>query len=165
MRAGMIAPRVQIRQDAGPFRTAVNQTARAAFKVCSSLAHKSETRLILIAQEVFSMRRALTVLGLTTMLAAAAASFVVLPNGTSRAAATTADDATFVISANDGYGLGDCLASGNECGKIVANAWCEAQGFRTAASFGLAQAEDVTGAIEVSYTTDTARAIAITCAK
>ena len=110
------------------------------------------------------MRRALTVVGLTTMLAAAAASFVVLPNGTSRAAATTADDATFVISANDGYGIGDCLASGNECGKIVANAWCEAQGFRSAASFGLAQAEDVTGAIEVSYV-ETARPIAITCEK
>jgi len=110
------------------------------------------------------MRRALTVLGLTTMLAAAAASFVVLPNGTSRAAATTAEDGTFVISANDGYGLGDCLASGSECGKIVANAWCEAQGFRGAASFGLAQAEDVTGAIEVSYV-ETARPIAITCEK
>src|SRR5215218_4078276 len=101
----MIAPWVQIRQDAGLFRTAVNQTARAAFKVCSSLAYKSEPRLILlIAQEVFSMRRALTVLGLTTMLAAAAASFVVLPNGTSRAAATD-NDSTFIISANDGYGL------------------------------------------------------------
>ena len=107
------------------------------------------------------MRRALTVLGLTTMLAAAAASFVVLPNGTSRAAATTAEDGTFVISANDGYGLGDCLASGSECGKIVANAW---QGFRSAASFGLAQAEDVTGAIEMSYV-ETARPIAITCEK
>jgi hypothetical protein len=110
------------------------------------------------------MRRALTVLGLTTMLAAAAASFVVLPNGTSRAAATTAEDGTFVISANDGYGLGDCLASGSECGKIVANAWCEAQGFRSAASFNLAQTEDVTGAIEVSYV-ETARPIAITCEK
>src|SRR3954453_6021436 len=109
------------------------------------------------------MRRALTVLGLTSLLAAAAAVFVALPNATSRAGGPD-KDATFVISANDGYGLGDCLASGNECGKIVANAWCEAQGFRTAASFGLAQAEDVTGAIEVSYT-DTARAIAITCAK
>ena len=109
------------------------------------------------------MRRTLTVLGLTTLLAAAAASFVVLPNGTSRAAATD-NDSTFIISANDGYGLGDCLASGNDCGKIVANAWCEAQGFRSAASFGLAQAEDVTGAIEVSYT-ETSRPIAITCAK
>jgi hypothetical protein len=159
----MIAARVRIRQDDSPLRNAVNQTPTAAFKLCSSLAHKSEpTSPFPIAQEVFSMRRALTVLGLTTMLAAAAASFVVLPNGTSRAAATTADDATFVISANDGYGLGDCLASGNDCGRIVANAWCEAQGFRSAASFGLAQAEDVTGAIEVSYV-ETARPIAITC--
>jgi len=109
------------------------------------------------------MRRTLTVLGLTTLLAAAAASFVVLPNGTFRAAATDIDS-TFVISANDGYGLGDCLASGNDCGRIVANAWCETQGFARAASFGLAQAEEFTGALEISFT-ETARPISITCAK
>jgi len=108
------------------------------------------------------MRRALTVLGLTTLLAATAASFVALPNG-SRAAATD-DDSTFIISANDGYGLGDCLAQGNECGRIVANAWCEAQGFARAASFGVAQPEEFTGALEVSFT-EKERPISITCAK
>jgi hypothetical protein len=87
----------------------------------------------------------------------------VLPNGTSRAAATDIDS-TFVISANDGYGLGDCLASGNDCGRIVANAWCETQGFARAASFGLAQAEEFTGALEISFT-ETARPISITCAR
>ena len=107
------------------------------------------------------MRRALTVLGLTTLLAATAAAFVALPNG-SRAA--TDKDSTFIISANDGYGLGDCLASGNECGKIVANAWCEAQGFARAAAFGAAQPEEYTGALEVSFS-ESARPISITCEK
>jgi hypothetical protein len=108
------------------------------------------------------MRRALAVLGLTTMLAAAAASFVVLPNGISRAAAT-GEDSTFLISADDGYGLGDCLTSGNECGKIVAKAWCEAQGFSRAAAFGLAAAEEFTGATDAKLA-ERARAISITCA-
>jgi hypothetical protein len=67
-------------------------------------------------------------------------------------------------STNDGYGLGDCLASGNDCGRIVANAWCETQGFARAASFGLAQAEEFTGALEISFT-ETARPISITCAR
>ena len=111
------------------------------------------------------MRRALTVLGLTTLLAAAAASFVVLPNGTSRAAATD-NDSTFIVSANDGYGLGDCLASGNDCGKIVANAWCEAQGFARAESFGRAAPDDLTGSVEKASARALAeRPIVITCAK
>ena len=107
------------------------------------------------------MRRTLTVLGLTTLLAAAAASFVVLPNGTSRAAGTD-DDSTFIVSANDGYGLGDCLASGNDCGKIVANAWCEAHGFSRAETFGVA-VEDVTGSTAATVPSRSERPIAITC--
>jgi hypothetical protein len=106
------------------------------------------------------MRRALTVLGLTSLLAASAAVFVALPNAKSRAGADR--DSTFIISANDGYGLGDCLASGNECGKIVANAWCGAQGFTRAVAFGLADPEDFTGSTEPKLA-ETDRPISITC--
>ena len=28
----------------------------------------------------------------------------------------------YVVASNDGYGLEDCLASGNECGRVVADA-------------------------------------------
>ncbi len=42
----------------------------------------------------------------------------------------------FVIAANDGYGLQDCLAGGAECGQVVADAWCEAHGHGAAVSFG-----------------------------
>jgi hypothetical protein len=108
------------------------------------------------------MRRALTVLGLTSMLAAAAAVFVALPNAMSRAGGPD-KDSTFIISANDGYGLGDCLASGNDCGKIVANAWCTAQGFGRAVAFGLADPEDVTGSTEPKLS-EADRPISITCA-
>jgi hypothetical protein len=41
----------------------------------------------------------------------------------------------YLMAANDGYGLADCL-SGGECGQVVADAFCEAQGHGSAISFG-----------------------------
>jgi hypothetical protein len=55
---------------------------------------------------------------------------------------------TFIIAATDGYGVEDCLAEGGECGRVVADAWCEAHGRGPAISFGLA--DDVTGAIAIT---------------
>ena len=52
----------------------------------------------------------------------------------------------FIIAAAQGYGVEDCLAEGEgECGRSVADAWCEAHGRGAAKSFGIA--DDVTGAI------------------
>ncbi len=51
----------------------------------------------------------------------------------------------FIIAAADGYGVEDCLAEGGECGRVVADAWCEAHGHGPAIAFGLA--DDVTDAI------------------
>ena len=112
------------------------------------------------------MRRALAVLGFVGVLALGAASFTVLPTGATKAAAT-ADNATFLIPASDGYGVGDCLSSSSsECGKVIANAWCEAHGFAKAASFGLAAPEDVTGSIERPAAVRTAeRPLSITCSE
>jgi hypothetical protein len=42
----------------------------------------------------------------------------------------------YVIAANDGYGLQDCLAGGAECGQVVADAWCRAHGDNAAVSYG-----------------------------
>ncbi|MBX9932184.1 MAG: hypothetical protein K2Y56_11695 [Methylobacterium sp.] len=56
---------------------------------------------------------------------------------------------TFLIPAADGYGVGDCLSEGGSaCGKVVADAWCESQGFASVNSFGIASPEDHTGSIE-----------------
>ncbi len=52
---------------------------------------------------------------------------------------------TYVISANEGYGVIDCLVDGVECGRVVADSWCEAHGQSVATAFGLAS--DVTGSI------------------
>jgi hypothetical protein len=42
----------------------------------------------------------------------------------------------FVITASEGYGIGDCLAERGACGRIVADAWCVAHGASHAVSFG-----------------------------
>ena len=105
------------------------------------------------------MRRAIAMFGLLSVFALAG-SFIVLPNGASQADVA---DATFIIPATDGYGIADCLTTGNACGVIVADAWCEAHGYSRAATFGTA-AEEVTGATPASLSDRAARPIAITCA-
>lgn len=46
---------------------------------------------------------------------------------------------TFFIPKDDGYGIGDCLASGSACARTVADAWCAAMGRGPSVSFGLAE--------------------------
>ena len=43
---------------------------------------------------------------------------------------------TFVIAVTSGYGVEDCLGEGGECGRVVADAWCEAHGRGAALKFG-----------------------------
>ena len=105
------------------------------------------------------MRRAIALSGFLSLLTLTAASFIVLPTGASRANVV---HATFLIPASDGYGVADCLMGGNECGKIVANAWCEAHGFSRADHFGLA-IEDVTGSTAPTLSSRSKPPIAITC--
>jgi hypothetical protein len=43
---------------------------------------------------------------------------------------------TYFIAAANGYGVEDCLGEGGECGKVLADAWCEAFGRGAALKFG-----------------------------
>ncbi len=52
---------------------------------------------------------------------------------------------SFVVSAADGYGVNDCIKSGEDCAKIVADAWCEAHGHGEAKKFG--PVNDITASI------------------
>lgn len=56
----------------------------------------------------------------------------VVQAGVSRAYETS----TFLIAAASGYGVEDCLGEEGECGKVVADAWCEAHGRGAALRFG-----------------------------
>jgi hypothetical protein len=71
--------------------------------------------------------------------------FVAAPALDATGQARAADGNTFIIAAAEGYGVEDCLAEGGECGRVVADAWCEAHGHGAAISFGLAS--DITNAI------------------
>jgi hypothetical protein len=52
--------------------------------------------------------------------------------------------ATYVVG-DDGYGVIECLTQKSDCGKIVADAWCESHGHGPAQAFG--RAEDITASI------------------
>ncbi len=65
---------------------------------------------------------------------------------------------SFVVSAADGYGVNECIKSGDDCAKIVADAWCETHGHGDAKAFG--PASDATGSIDkVSAKPEPARVI------
>jgi len=109
------------------------------------------------------MRRAIALIGLLGMVGGGL-SLSILP--TTRTVAASSDQRTFLIPASDGYGVADCISSKAECGKIVANAWCEAQGFAKAIEFGVASHEDFTGTLSKTRQAQAAPAeqpLVITC--
>ena len=63
-----------------------------------------------------------------------------------RSTVQAADKKTFVINDTEGYGITECLASAKSCGRVVADAWCEAHGHGVSVAFG--RADDVTGAVK-----------------
>jgi hypothetical protein len=109
------------------------------------------------------MSRTIAAAAFAAVIAMAAGSLIVLPGGAPRA---SGQNATFLIPAADGYGVADCLtAGGSECGRIVADAYCESQGFRKSARFGRAAAEDLTGSVSgQAGSSEGERPILIACA-
>jgi hypothetical protein len=107
------------------------------------------------------MRRAFTMLGLGTAMFAAAASLTLLPNGTR----ASPSEATFLVPAADGYGVGfaECLISNQACGQVVANTWCEAQGFVRAVSFRQIAPGEATGSIQKASLSSEERPVSVTC--
>jgi hypothetical protein len=79
--------------------------------------------------------------------------FVVCALHTGARAAADKGAASFIVSAADGYGVNDCIKTGADCAKIVADAWCEAHGRGAAKAFG--PAGDITGAIQQTAVKDT----------
>ena len=86
-----------------------------------------------------------------------------MPVGVSGEAASSA---TFVIPADDSYGVADCTTA--DCGKVVADQWCVAQGYVRSVSFGEADPAEVTGSIQaraLRANQGANRPIAITCGR
>jgi hypothetical protein len=68
-----------------------------------------------------------------------------------------------VIPASDGYGFDECLASDKSCGKVIADAWCEAHGMAPSLSFG--RADDITASIAMASKTGASGSTGPTVAK
>ncbi len=79
------------------------------------------------------MRRIVAISATTLAIALAASSLMLVP---STAGSVKPADATFVIPASEGYGVAECLNAGGDCGRVVADGWCAANGYSHAASFG-----------------------------
>jgi hypothetical protein len=59
-----------------------------------------------------------------------------------------AETRIFIIANNaDGYGVDRCLATGERCGKLVANAYCQSQSFAEVKSFRKVERDEITGAV------------------
>ena len=106
------------------------------------------------------MRRTFAVLALTAVLASGEASML-FPDPSPAVAANR--NTTFLVPANDGYGVAECLTSRSDCGQVVADAWCETQGYPRAVTFGVVNPEDMTGSIVLASTAPRGRAISVTC--
>jgi hypothetical protein len=62
------------------------------------------------------------------------------------AAQTAAAETRVFVIANspDGYGVDRCLARGERCGALIANAYCQSQAFALAVSFRRVERDEVT---------------------
>lgn len=93
------------------------------------------------------MRKRLSALA---VLAMSAVSFAVMLDSSRETEARIGKQRDFVIAGSDGYGTQDCFASGSSCGRIVADAWCEAKGFRGALAYRKLAPDEITGSTSAS---------------
>jgi hypothetical protein len=60
--------------------------------------------------------------------------------------AAGAETKIFIVeNQRDGYGIDQCLASGANCGKPIASAYCQARQFDRAVSFRKIDRDEITG--------------------
>jgi hypothetical protein len=73
--------------------------------------------------------------------------FAVLAMALAVATTASAETHIFVLKGDDGYGIHDCLASGDECGEAAAAAICRARDYLQAVNFGRVDTDEITGAV------------------
>lgn len=97
------------------------------------------------------------------LVAAGAASVLFTPQARMQAASAADKPNMFLIPQADGYGMTSCLAENSECGRIVAQAWCESKGFAKVASYGVATPADITGSTGTRAGQTSEPPVLITC--
>lgn len=78
-------------------------------------------------------------------LAVAGASALVVASSGSQSEAASKQTRDFIVAGSDGYGTQDCLATGGQCGRIVADALCESKGFKASLAFRKLDQDEITG--------------------
>jgi len=86
------------------------------------------------------------------------------------AAPASAETKTFIVENQpDGYGVDQCLASGANCGRPVASAYCQSRKYDQAVSFRKVEPDEITGGSATGDATCRTRAciefVAIECAR
>jgi hypothetical protein len=100
----------------------------------------------LLCRVAFSSARIPVPLYVTRFLRSLA---IVLSCAACTSEARAGDGPSFIIPPTNGYGIAECLAKAGDCGRIVADSWCESKGFSKATGYG--PADDVTSAIAVFH--------------
>jgi hypothetical protein len=80
-------------------------------------------------------------LGAGILVSAGLLSYEPLPS-----AAVEQGPSSAVIAAGDGYGVSECLTSGEACGSLVAESWCRSNGYQRLIAYRKASAKDLTNA-------------------
>lgn len=83
--------------------------------------------------------------GILAALMVAVVSAAIFASSGVESEAKSSKQRDFVIAGSDGYGTQECLASQSNCGRIVADAWCEAKGFKAALAYRQLDRDEVTG--------------------
>lgn len=58
---------------------------------------------------------------------------------------TRAETQIFLIDGDGGYGIDRCLAAGERCGELAANALCRARQYAQAVNYGRVDRSEITG--------------------
>lgn len=94
-------------------------------------------------------------------LAALSLALMLLAAQNAGAAPATKD---FILPADDGYGMDDCLAEAGTCGQMIADAWCKANGLVKSIAYGPIDPAEMTASISTAkIARTTPAAYRVTC--
>ena len=85
------------------------------------------------------------------------------------ASAAAADSRVFIVANQaDGYGVDECLASGEKCGAHAARAYCQSREFASATAYHRVDQDEITSALlsdggEICTGNGCGEYVAITC--
>jgi hypothetical protein len=78
--------------------------------------------------------------------------FLALTIHASLAGAANPSVRDFIVPADDGYGMDECMAEGGPCAKLIADSWCQVNGMKTSLHYNMTQASDVTASLSNKIT-------------